>query len=84
MKRVHDAILLAQVIAERDRQRRKYDADHDRGHTGTEWIALLCERLGKVAAAEMGNAGGHRDYERRLVELAAVAMAALQAEQERG
>jgi hypothetical protein len=80
---IHDAILLSQILTERNRQRDRWGDAHDRGHTGAEWIALLTERIGKVAAAEMSHGGGPRDYERRLIQLAAVAMAALEHEQRR-
>jgi hypothetical protein len=78
---ISDAVLLTQVLTERQRQRKRWSDQHDMGHDGAQWVALLAERLGKVAAAEMGD--GPKEYERRLVELAAVALAALECEERR-
>ncbi len=79
--RLTDVPRLAQVLAERERQRERYTSKHDRDHDGAQWVALLARHVGKLADAEMG--GGPRIYEQRLVELAALVLAALEAEQAR-
>lgn len=79
---IPDAVILAQILTERERQRIRYSRQHDAEHDGAQWVALLAVRLGLVAGAEMG--GGPLAYERALIQLAAVAMAALEVEQARG
>lgn len=76
-----DAVRLAQILSERERQRHLYSTTHDRGHTGAEWVAILALYLGKVAAGELG--AGPAEYEKRLVQLGALVLAALEAEQSR-
>lgn len=76
-----DLVLLSAVLAERNRQRTIWSANHDRDHTGEGWVTVLSVVLGKVAAAEHG--GGPHEIEKRLIQLAATAMAALEWESKR-
>lgn len=80
-RHVSDAVLLTQILTERQRQRTIYSDQHDMEHDGAQWIAVIAMLLGKAAAAELG--GGPKDYERRLVQIAATAMAALECEERR-
>ena len=80
-KDVSDLVLLSAVLAERNRQRSNYEDHHDRNHDGADWVALLSMYVGKVAAAEFG--GGPREFEKRLIQVAALAMAALEWEAKR-
>ena len=76
-----DLTLMGEVIEERQRQRDQWNQQHDREHTGAEWAALLTIYVGKVAASEFGR--GPKEYRRRLIQVAAVAMAAIEAEDSR-
>lgn len=78
---ISDAVLLSQILTERQRQRTLYTDKHDMEHDGAQWVAVLAMQLGKVAGAEMG--GGPKNFERYLVQLAATAMAALECEERR-
>lgn len=76
-----DLVLLSAVLAERNRQRVMWGDQHDREHTGEGWVTVLASVLGQVASAEHG--GGPAEMEKRLIQLAAVAMAALEWEAKR-
>lgn len=76
-----DIVLLSAVLAERNRQRTLYSNEHDRHHDGAQWVALLSMYVGKLAEAEFG--GGPKEFERRVIQVAAVAMAALEWEAKR-
>lgn len=76
-----DLVLLSAVLAERNRQRSLYSNDHDRDHDGAQWVALLSMYVGKLAEAEFG--GGPREFERRAIQVAALALAALEWEAKR-
>lgn len=56
---------IAAVAAERERQRAKWGDAHDLMHPVSDWMALIIERLGE------------RDERKALVEIAALAIAAL-------
>jgi hypothetical protein len=69
---------------EEERQRQiallKYDAAHDAKHSPNDWLAILSRALGLA-----GNDGGIHEptrYRRQLVRLAALAVAALEAQGE--
>jgi hypothetical protein len=69
------AALLAEIVGERLEQEGKgYDARHDEDHSMGEWVALLTWRLGKAFEAYEQNG----PVKRRLVQVAAVALAALE------
>lgn len=74
-----------EVVAERLRQvqRHRYSPEHDDTHHRTEWAWLIARR-----ANELGNPFGDAvppEHERRmLVEMAAIALAALEAFDRRG
>lgn len=76
-----DIVLLSAVLAERNRQRSLYSDQHDREHGGADWVALLTMYTGKLAAAEFG--GGPKEFEKRIIQVAAVALAALEWEAKR-
>lgn len=78
---VSDLTLLSAILAERKRQRTLWSDQHDREHTGEGWVTLLALYLGKLAQAEFG--GGPRQFEERLIQIAALAMAALEWEAKR-
>lgn len=80
-KDVSDLVLLSAVLSERNRQRDMYSGTHDQHHDGGEWVALLTMYLGKAAAAEFG--GGPREFEKRMIQVAALAMAAIEWEAKR-
>lgn len=67
--------ILARIVHERERQKALWGG---RLHTGSQWVALLAEELGEVAKAVME--GDVISYEGELVQLAAVAVAALEQE----
>lgn len=80
-KDVSDLVLLSAILTERNRQRALYTNDHDRHHDGAQWVALLSMYVGKMAEAEFG--GGPREFEKRVIQVAALAMAALEWEAKR-
>lgn len=80
-KDVSDLVLLSAVLNERNRQRTLYSNQHDRDHDGSQWVALLSMYVGKLAQAEFG--GGPREFEKRAIQLAALAMAAVEWEAKR-
>lgn len=70
--------IFTRIAQERERQDNRWGG---RLHTGSQWVALLAEELGEVAKAVME--GDVLGYEVELVQLAAVAVAALDQEQKR-
>lgn len=70
--------ILTQIVQERERQKKRWGG---RLHTGSQWVALLAEELGEVSRAVMED--DVLSYEGELVQLAAVAVAALEQEQRR-
>ena len=75
--------IYAQVQAERERQDAKWGGpDHDANHTAGDWISFIAEHADKALRAEMGPIDGDADldeYRRRLIEVAALAVAAVEA-----
>lgn len=64
------------VLAEREKQRGRWSAEHDGRHDALQWAGLLTKYIGRaVDAAETSQAGRYRDS---LVKAAAVALAALE------
>ena len=66
-----------EVRAERQRQRSRWGAAHDRNHSWYDWRGYMGERLSKV-----GPQHNQRDVvarRRALIELAALAIAAIEA-----
>lgn len=71
--------VLRLIEAERERQRARWGDSHDDVHGTGAWLAILSERVGKFGIAWLSDEQAHE----RLVEVAAVAIAALEAH-ERG
>ncbi len=63
----------ADIAAERGRQQRLYGTQH---HLPSDWISILGEEYGEVCKAY--NEGKSKDYRKELVEVAAVAVAAIE------
>lgn len=76
---VSDIAILSAILAERHKQRHNYTKDHE--YDGAQWIALISMYLGKLAEAELG--GGPKLYEKRLIQIGALVMAALEEESKR-
>ena len=67
-----------EVIAERTRQDEKWGgADHDDQHTGADWAQLIQDYAGWVRV--MSGMGSADKARRRLVQVAALAVAAVEA-----
>lgn len=75
-----DAIL-AEIKAERERQDAKWGgAKYDDGHPPEDWVSLLGDRVEKVSIEiEPWYANRPGEYRRRLIQVAAVAVAAVEA-----
>ena len=67
--------ILAEVSAERDRQQQYYGPAHDDAHPDAVWLALLMRHAG-LAILDGGVSEADR-FERQMVRVAAVAVAAL-------
>jgi hypothetical protein len=67
----------SEVQAERKRQRSRWGAKHDRNHSWPDWHYLIGLRLSQVAP--QFNKSGVIGRRRALVELAALAIAAIEA-----
>ena len=79
--------VMAAVFEEREYQRQRWGAPHDKQHTRTDWLVILNVWMGKVAehvppyvASE--DKGSLRSYRKRLVQTAAICLAALEAIEE--
>jgi hypothetical protein len=70
--------VLAEVQRERERQAVElgYAVDHDDAHAPAAWIALLARYVGR--AGDAGESGDRYAYRRRLVQVAAIATAAVE------
>lgn len=70
--------ILYEVREERTRQQDElgYAIDHDAGHSPAEWVALLARYVGR--AGDAGDVADAPAYRRRLVQIAAVAVAAVE------
>ena len=69
-----------EVRAERQRQRSRWGAKHDRNHSWPDWHYLLGLRLGKVGP--QFNQSDMVARRRALIELAALSIAAIEANEE--
>ena len=73
---------LEEVREERDHQKKRWDPGHDREHKPDDWVLILTVWMGKLAYASpffMGNAYDKRKFRKRLVQVTAIALAALEA-----
>ena len=66
---------LDQIHLEREHQKSTYSRNHDQCHGAHMWIALLAKQLGEAAEATYRPG----DFTEELVQLAAVAVAAIEA-----
>lgn len=70
------------VLAERDYQQQRWGTEHDAKHTADEWIAILSIWLGKTAMEApiyTGRKSSRDSFNRRLAQVAAICMAAIEA-----
>jgi len=65
------------VMNERQYQRGRWSIEHDVLHSDCEWISILATWLGKSASAAVG--GDKSTLRKRLVQVAAISMAAIEA-----
>lgn len=77
-ERLARRLLVAEVLSEMERQDKKYGVAHDGKNHPNDWIAVLAGRLGRVFDAS-NDAIGTATFRRRLIQLAAVALAAVRA-----
>lgn len=77
-ERLSRRLLVAEVLSEMERQDKKYGPAHDNKNHPNDWIAVLSGRLGRVFDAS-NDAIGTSTFRRRLIQLAAVALAAVRA-----
>lgn len=68
--------VIDQVLAERERQDARHGAPRERGITPHEWLAILVEEVGEVAR----DVHEKRDPTAELVQVAAVALAMIEAQ----
>ena len=73
---------LSDLIDERKYQEERWSTDHDKGHTREDWLCLLTVYLGKAALEcepyEHVATNNHA-FKRRVQQLGAVCLAALEA-----
>lgn len=87
--RAHTGRVVAQIEAERQRQREEvhgtrataqlvesWSLEHDDQHTVNDWAALIARYLGR--AGDAAEAGGADEYRRGLVKVAAITVAAIE------
>lgn len=78
---------LEEVIKEREYQSSRWGAPHDKQHSEEDWITILTVWLGKTAS-ELPSYRLHNDpegrkaFRKRLVQLTAIGLAALEATRE--
>ena len=65
------------VLKERDYQRGRWSVEHDVLHSHCEWVSILVTWLGKAASSAIG--GDASTFRKRLVQVAAISMAAIEA-----
>lgn len=73
--------VILDILNERARQDEKFGTVEETNHTPTDWIAILTEELGEAAQAANNNRwsnGPIRSYREEMVQVAAVAVAALE------
>jgi hypothetical protein len=80
---------MSQATTDIDKRRREQDRQHggqahDDRHTPVEWITLLNKFTGRAAAATPLLTGNPRVYREALVDLAAVAQAAIESLDRKG
>jgi hypothetical protein len=68
---------LREVAAERAHQDREHGPPRERGYTWADWMVVLIEEVGEVAKAMQD--GGVNDVRDEIVDVAAVALAMLEA-----
>ena len=79
--------ILDAVLQEREYQRGRWGTPHDQQHSENDWVTILTVWLGK-AASELpsfrmrDDPGGKKAFRKRLVQLTAIGMAALEATEE--
>jgi len=69
--------VLDDVIKERDYQRKRWSTEHDVLHSHFEWVSIISTWLGKAASAALGSDTG--TFRKRLVQIAAISIAAIEA-----
>lgn len=70
----YDSDVTMTILAERERQRARWSAAHDYGHSQTEWTGLLGAYVGRFAGAT-----SLEDAQQRLTQVAALCVAAIEA-----
>jgi hypothetical protein len=65
------------VLQERGYQRGRWSIDEDVLHSDCEWITILTTWLGKAGSSARG--GDRSTFRKRLVQIAAISMAAIEA-----
>ena len=65
------------VLQERDYQRGRWSIEDDVLHSHCEWITILTQWLGKAGSSARG--GDAPAFRKRLVQVAAICMAAIEA-----
>lgn len=73
------AAAIRYVIEEREYQIRKWGSNHDATHTPEEWINILTVYLGKTAKETNVFEGSEEKFMKRLIQLAAISVAAIEA-----
>jgi len=76
--------VLDQILEERTYQRNRWGDDHDLYHTKEDWMIILTSYLGKAASdahpyRSTDDPAAMRAFKKRLVQTAAICVAALEA-----
>jgi hypothetical protein len=70
---------LNRVLEERDHQIKRWTPEHDRRHTTQDWSTILTSYNGKVASTTSLYLDDKEAFKKRVTQLAAICLAALEA-----
>lgn len=68
-------MILTEIARERERQNRKWGEQNHHPHY---WLAILMEEVGEAAHAICGKSFNFEEYRKELIQVAAVAFAAIE------
>ena len=76
------AQVLTLVLAERDYQIKRWGRDHDKSHKMVDWLNIMTVYTGKVGMASELYSNDRAAFKKRVKQLAAICLAALEAVEE--
>jgi hypothetical protein len=64
--------VMEEILAERENQDHVWGEDHDKGHSGAEWMGIISVYVGKAILGSRTV----KEFRHRLIQIAAIAAAA--------